>query len=321
MQIEEEKDKTNNKIKISLPPLTPLINRNELTKNLFQYLFYPRILLGKEDALYVQKIIYLLILSPGNNINTLDIMIKIPKFLQKAIICVTESEAENIGLFLNAFLNMIQNYQEEKFWEEKCKKNPSFSRKLEEIVMVELKDFKNAFNDVLKNLTNSIEEMFKKEKELSNIRNIITMINRIPLIPPNKEAANSFYKVLLDIHEKNPNFILLESYINVLVNNFKLEIKIKANGKTKENDNNEKEDNYQSNNSMKRDKSQLSKRSLGKNLDKDRRRREQIRTRDRDMERSKERRRERSRDKDKEYKRDEKNNDNKRYKSERGKRK
>ena len=321
MQIEEEKDKTNNKIKISLPPLTPLINRNELTKNLFQYLFYPRILLGKEDALYVQKIIDLLILSPGNTINTLDIMIKIPKFLQKAIICVTESEAENIGLFLNAFLNMIQNYQEEKFWEEKCKKNPSFSRKLEEIVMVELKDFKNAFNDVLKNLTNSIEEMFKKEKELSNIRNIITMINRIPLIPPNKEAANSFYKVLLDIHEKNPNFILLESYINVLVNNFKLEIKIKANGKTKENDNNEKEDNYQPNNGIKRDKSQLSKRSLGKNLDKDRRRREQIRTRDRDMERSKERRRERSRDKDKEYKRDEKNNDNKRYKSERGKRK
>ena len=332
MTVEKEKDKEGNIINtnvINLPVLTPIINRNELTKNLFQYLFYPRILLSKDDALFVQKIIDLLILSPGNTINTIDIMNKIPRFLLKAIICVTESEAENIGLFLNSFLNAIQNYQEEKFWEEKCKKNISFSRKLEEVVMVELKDFKNAFNDVLKKLTNSIEKMIENEKDQSNIRNIIIMINKIPIIPPNKETASSFYKVLLDIHEKNPKFILLESYINVLTSKFNLEIKKKNNDNEKENDNTKKEKDNVNNekgehnhiNKRDRDKSYTSKKSSGKYQDKDHRRRDKIRTRDRDMERSKERQRERSRDKDKEYKKDEKNYDNKRYKSEKVKRK
>ena len=336
MIIEKENDDKIDKNWININMF--MMNRNELTKNLFQYLFYPRILISKEDALYVQKIIDLLILSEGNTINTIDIMNKIPKYLLKIIICVTESEAENIGLFLNSFLNMLQNYQEEKFWEEKCKNNISFSRKLEEVVLVELKDFKNAFNEVLKKLTNSIEKMIENEKEQSIIRNIIIMINKIPLIPPNKETADSFFKVLLDIHKKNSKFILLESYIKFIDKKFELDIKNKNNENIKEieNDkknkskekekekdiNNDKVDHIHNNVRRDRDKSHNSKKSLGKfHNDKDHRKRDRIRTRDRDMERSKDRQKERSRDKDKDYKKDEKNYENKRYKSERPKRK
>ena len=334
MIIEKENDDKIDKNDINMF----MLNRNELTKNLFQYLFYPRILISKDDALYVQKIIDLLILSEGNTINTIDIMNKIPKYLLKVIICVTESEAENIGLFLNSFLNMLQNYQEEKFWEEKCKNNISFSRKLEEVVLVELKDFKNAFNEVLKKLTNSIEKMIENEKEQSIIRNIIIMINKIPLIPPNKETADSFFKVLLDIHKKNSKFILLESYIKFIDKKFELDIKNKNNETIKGNENDkkekEKEKEKDSNNNndkvnhihtnvrRDRDKSHNSKKSLGKfHNDKDHRKRDRIKTRDRDMERSKDRQKERSREKNKDYKKDEKNYDNKRYKSERPKRK
>ena len=334
MIIEKENDDKIDKNDINMF----MLNRNELTKNLFQYLFYPRILISKDDALYVQKIIDLLILSEGNTINTIDIMNKIPKYLLKVIICVTESEAENIGLFLNSFLNMLQNYQEEKFWEEKCKNNISFSRKLEEVVLVELKDFKNAFNEVLKKLTNSIEKMIENEKEQSIIRNIIIMINKIPLIPPNKETADSFFKVLLGIHKKNSKFILLESYIKFIDKKFELDIKNKNNENIKENENdkknkskekekekdnnNDKVDHIHNNVRRDRDKSHNSKKSLGKfHNDKDHRKRDRIRTRDRDMERSKDRQKERSRDKDKDYKKDDKNYENKRYKSERPKRK
>ena len=332
---DKEKDTNNNEININNQPINT-INKNELTKNLFQYLFYPRILLSKDDALYVQKIIDLLILSPGNTINTIDVMNKIPKYLLKIIICITESEAENVGLFLNAFLNMIQNYQEEKFWEENCKNNISFSRKLDEIVLVELKDFKNAFNEVLKKLTSAIEKMIENEKELSNIRNIIIMINKIPLIPPNKESANSFYKVLSDIHQKNPKFILLESYTNVLINKFKLIEDQKKNEKNNEpeiikkskdrNTNNNKENNnndksqqqrFHSNKrdvDRERDKSHGSKRSFKRIHDKDHRRRDK--DRNKEMEKSKERQKERSRDRERD-KNDEKKFDNRRYKSER----
>ena len=226
-------------------------------------------------------------------------------------------------------MNTIKNYQEEKFWEEKCKKNISFSRKLDEVVLVELKDFKNAFNEVLKKLTNSIEKMMENEKELSNIRNIIVMINKIPLIPPNKESANSFYKVLSDIHQKNPKFILLESYMNVLVNKFKLDNDEKKNESENDIDNNKKDkekmnnkDNninnkqnrYKRDGNRDRDKSHESKRSLKRFHDKDRRRRDK--DRNRDMEKSKERQKERSRDRERD-KKDEKNFENRRYKYER----
>ena len=331
MIIEEKENNIENKSLPVLPILTPIINKNELTKNLFQYLFYPRILLSKEDALYVQKIIDILILSPGNTINTIDIMNKIPKFLLKVIICVTESEAENIGLFLNAFLNMIQNYQEEKIWEEKCKKNISFSRKLEDVVLVELKDFKNAFNEVLKKLTNSIEKMIENEKEISNIRNIIIMINKTSILPPTKDVASSFFKILSGIKEKYPKFILLESYINVLAKKFKLDvdekndnnndINIDDNKKDKDINNNNDRNNYNRNNIKRdRDRSHASKKSLGRNHERDHRRRDRDRSRNRDMEKSKDRVKERSRDRERD-KRDEKNFDNKKYKTDRNKKK
>jgi len=71
-----------------------------------------------------------------------------------------------------------------------------------------------------------------------------------------------------------------------------------------------------------REKSHGSKKSLGKyHIDKEHRRRDKIRTRDREMDKSKERQKERSRDRDKDYKKDDKNFENKRFKSERAKRK
>ena len=324
MIIEEEKNNSSNNNNDNI--IT--INRKELTQNLIQQLFFPRILLGKDDALYVQKIIDLLILSPGNTINTIDIMHKIPKYLLKAIICITECEAENIGLFLNSFLNTIKNYQEEKFWEEKCKKNISFSRKLEEIELVELKDFKIAFNDVLKNLTTSIEKMIENEKEISNIRNIIIMLNKIPIIPPTKELATSFYKILSDIHNKNRKFILLESYINFIVKKFELNLNNNQN-KNNDNDSNKNDKNRLRSNSNKRDKernkdkSPMNKKIGGRVHEKDlNRRKERSRERrdrnnkDKDMERSRERQKDRSRDRERDRDRDrdrDKSKDDKNY--------
>ena len=271
------------------------INKKELTQSLIQYLFFPRIIMSKDDALFVQKLINLLIIYKGDTINTIDILNKIPKFLLKVIICVTESEAENIGLFLNSFLNDIQSYQDEKFWEKNCKNNNSFSRKLEEIEIVELKDFKTLFNGVISNLISSIEKMLENEKENSNIRNIIIMMDKIPIIPPTKEKADSLCKVLSEIQKKNKNFIILESYNNKLKTKFKLEEK-------NNNENSKKENNSE----FRRDKSQLSKKSDGKIHDKEHRRRDKSRerTKDRDNDRYRDREKDREKDRDKDRSRE-----------------
>ena len=323
MEIEEIKKEKKN-----------IINKNELTQSLIQYLFFPRIIMSKDDALYVQKLINLLIINKGDTINTIDMMMKIPKFLLKAILCVTECEAENIGLFLNSFLKDIQDYQKQDFWEKNCKNNKSFSRKLIEVDFVELKDFEKLFNTLIEELTNSIEKMVKNENDQSNIRNIIIMINKIPLIP-SKGKVKSFLDVLQEIQKKNESFILLKSYINKLIKKFNL------NEEKNQNENEKKENNSSNNNDLhshpKRDKSYNSRKSDGKSYERDRKRersREKDRSRDRDREgeRSKdrvERERERERDRDKEKDRsrdrnrgrnkDEKNND-KKYKFDRNRR-
>ena len=40
------------------------------------------------------------------------------------------------------------------------------------------------------------------------------MLNKIPIIPPTKELATSFYKILSDIHNKNRKFILQSKKYN-----------------------------------------------------------------------------------------------------------
>jgi hypothetical protein len=256
-----------------------MINKKELTQSLIQYLFYPRIIISKGDALYVQKLINLLIIYKGDTINTIDIMNKIPKFLLKEILCVTECEAENIGIFLNSFLNDIKSFQSEQFWDKNCKHNISFSRKLEEISIVELKDFKYAFDELIKNLTNSIETMLRNEKDYLNIRNIIIMLSKMPkIIPPTKEKARSLLTVLTEIYKTNQDFILLQSYINELQTNFKSK---------PDNDNND--DNHAHH---KRDKSH-SRKSENKKRD-----RERSRERSKDGEKSRDRDRDKNRDKD-----------------------
>ena len=280
-----------------------MINKKELTQSLIQYLFYPRIIISKGDALYVQKLINLLIIYKGDTINTIDIMNKIPKFLLKEILCVTECEAENIGIFLNSFLNDIKSFQSEQFWDKNCKHNISFSRKLEEISIVELKDFKYAFDELIKNLTNSIETMLRNEKDYLNIRNIIIMLSKMPkIIPPTKEKARSLLTVLTEIYKTNQDFILLQSYINELQTNFKSK---------PDNDNND--DNHAHH---KRDKSH-SRKSENKKRDRERSRersKDGEKSRDRDRDRDKNRDKDRyNKDRDRDDRKNNRNSERRRY--------
>jgi len=297
----EEKDKEKKLDKKNM------INKKELTQSLIQYLFYPRIIISKEDALYVQKLINLLIIYKGDTINTIDIMNKIPKFLLKEILCVTECEAENIGVFLNSFLNDIKSFQTDQFWDKNCKHNISFSRKLEEISIVELKDFKNAFDELIKNLTNSIETMLKNEKDYLNIRNIIIMLSKMPkIIPPSKEKARSLLTVLTEIYKTNQDFILLKSYINELQTNYKSK---------SDNDNNDN-NNDDNHTHHKRDKSH-SRKSETKKRDRERSRersKDGEKSRDRDRDREKNRDKDRySRDRDRDDKKNNRNSERRRY--------
>lgn len=80
---------------------------------------------SKTDALFSAKLLILLVKLEIRSINILDLLSKIVnKILKKkikiiipCIICVTEYEAQNIGIFLNEFLKTVSNWLEEKVWD------------------------------------------------------------------------------------------------------------------------------------------------------------------------------------------------------------
>lgn len=96
----------------------PKNNKREISKYFIQFCLYPRLVFSKVEALFAAKMLVLLINLKIQNINVFDIMQKMIKFILPTILCVTEFEAQNIGLFLLEFLKVVNSWQDEKTWEE-----------------------------------------------------------------------------------------------------------------------------------------------------------------------------------------------------------
>lgn len=164
-------------------------NKRDIPQYLIQYLLFPRLIRSKNDALYTVKILTHLIMLKLPMLNVLDIIQKLSKFILPCILCITEHEAGNIGLFLNEFLKTIKSWQEEEFWNQHCKNNPSFSRKLDVIEIVEFNDFKKAFVCILGAMSSTFKSIFAHNDDYMNVRNAMNVLRMIPLIPPTKENA------------------------------------------------------------------------------------------------------------------------------------
>jgi hypothetical protein len=50
------------------------------------------------------------------NINVFDVMQKMIKFLLPCVLCLTEFEAQNLGVFLLEFLKEVRIWQDESIW-------------------------------------------------------------------------------------------------------------------------------------------------------------------------------------------------------------
>jgi hypothetical protein len=95
----------------------PKTSKREISKYLIQYCLYPRLIISKVDAIYAAKMLILLINLKIQNLNLFDIMQKLVKFLIPCMICLSESEAQNLGVFLLELLKQIKIWQDETVWE------------------------------------------------------------------------------------------------------------------------------------------------------------------------------------------------------------
>ena len=203
----------------------PENNKKDLPIYLLQYLFYPRLIQSKNDAIYSVKFLTLLLSLKIPMLNILDIIMKITKFLLPSILCVTEYEGGNIGIFLNEFLKTIKSYLEPKFWDENCKNNPSFSRSLEKNEIVSYEDFKKKFDSILTQMSKAFRDIFIVNEDYMNIRNAVIVLSLlIKLIPNKKENANELINSISNCYDKfkdkYEDSIIIERYRGILVNNF-----------------------------------------------------------------------------------------------------
>ena len=184
------------KTKINILNEIPQQNKRDIPQYLIQYLLYPRLIRSKNDALYTVKFLTNLFMMKLPMLHVRDIIQKISKYILPCILCVTEHEAGNIGLFLNEFLKTLKSWQEEKYWNDNCKTNPSFSRKLDVIEIVEYNDFKKAFVCILGQMSNTFKNIFATNDDYMNVRNAMNVLRMISLIPPTKETATDLVSSL-----------------------------------------------------------------------------------------------------------------------------
>ncbi len=95
----------------------PKTSKRDISRYLIQYCLYPRLIISKVDAIYAAKMLILLINLKIQNLNLFDIMQKLVKFLIPCMICLSESEAQNLGVFLLELLKQIKIWQDETVWE------------------------------------------------------------------------------------------------------------------------------------------------------------------------------------------------------------
>ncbi len=103
------------------------------------------------------------------NINVFDIMQKMIKFILPSILCVSEFEAQNIGIFLLEFLKIVNYWQDEKVWAEECFTNPCFSRNLDTASSVDLHDFKKVNICLLSKMNSTFHSIFNSDDYMSVI--------------------------------------------------------------------------------------------------------------------------------------------------------
>lgn len=92
-------------------------NRRDISRYLIQYCLYPRLIFSKVEAVYSAKMLVVLINLKIQNVNVFDIMQKIVKFLLPCILCLTEYESQNLGVFLLEFLKVVKYWQDDGVWE------------------------------------------------------------------------------------------------------------------------------------------------------------------------------------------------------------
>ncbi|CAI2362951.1 unnamed protein product [Moneuplotes crassus] len=202
-----------------------------------QYLIHPRMVFSPRDAIYVIKFMVLLTKLKTPYFNLIGLIGFLLKETLPYILCCTEKESHNFGLFFLELYKTLNHWQIREIWDKECYKTPGFYKKIvkDESNKEEDKDNKEnsdkprpeimSYNEFLKvhnTLGKKILDIVKicLKRDYMAARNAIVMLKKLETVYPTEK--NSIDKIknmmedLINTCEEDDLKTLANAYISIL---------------------------------------------------------------------------------------------------------
>lgn len=99
----------------------------EISVFLLQHCIYPRLMMSPSDALYSFKFLVILVELRVPKLNVLNVLAQVLKGIIPTIHCCTNNEAENLGIFLMEYFQLIDRWTRREIWDKECATYSGFS--------------------------------------------------------------------------------------------------------------------------------------------------------------------------------------------------
>ena len=201
-------------------------SRKEVSKYIIKYCFLPRLILSKEDALYVAKLFGLLVNNCSSYINVLDFLSKLLKIIIPSLLGLSNFESENLGIFLNELFSQIYTWQTPSIWKIECENNPCFYRNFEGQSFINEVDFKDVYSLVMQKIADNFKSYMELEEYCSAKNTLIVMNNISEIFPASKKSCIDLEKSISKVKEKFINSDDLTTRLGRFIDNLQKKIQV-----------------------------------------------------------------------------------------------
>lgn len=181
---------------------------------------FPRLMFSPRDAIFVIKFVVLLIKLHTPYFNLIGLIGYVLKEVLPCILCCTEKESHNLGIFFLELFKTLKHWQNKNNWEKECEKTPGFDKH----IVKEGKETisRKEYDGVIKTLSKKILEIVKicLKRDYMSARNAIIMLQKlVDVYPTNKENIKELGDKMTEMilrFEEDDLKTLANSYISIL---------------------------------------------------------------------------------------------------------
>eukprot|EP00345_Euplotes_harpa_P014967 CAMPEP_0168347936 /NCGR_PEP_ID=MMETSP0213-20121227/19364_1 /TAXON_ID=151035 /ORGANISM="Euplotes harpa, Strain FSP1.4" /LENGTH=206 /DNA_ID=CAMNT_0008357275 /DNA_START=619 /DNA_END=1239 /DNA_ORIENTATION=+ len=132
---------------------------------IIQYCIYPRLMFSPRDAIYVIKFSVLLLKLRTPYFNFVGLIGYLLKEILPCILCCTEKESHNFGIFFLELFKILKHWQNKTNWEKECDKTPGFDINIVKVSKktISLKDLDSIIKTLNKRILNVVKICLKRD--------------------------------------------------------------------------------------------------------------------------------------------------------------